>query len=113
VHRVVCAIDCGIAVNPETIEAQLESAVAWGLSAALHSRLSLKRGQTEQSNFHDFRVLRLSGMPKVEVHIVASNEKPSGVGEPGVPPTAPAVANALFALNGQRLRELPLKLVVS
>lgn len=110
VERVVCAVDCGIAVNPETVAAQVESAVAFGLSQALHSKLSLKDGRVEQSNYHDFRVLRMSGMPKVEVHIVPSTEKPTGIGEPGTPPVAPAVANALFALTGQRLRELPLKL---
>jgi len=110
VHRVVCAVDCGIAVNPETIRAQLESAVAWGLSAALHSALSFKDGRVQESNFHDFTVLRMSEMPQVEVHIVPSTEKPGGIGETGVPATAPAVANAVFALNGQRLRELPLRL---
>ena len=110
VHRVVCAVDCGIAVNPETIRAQLESAVAWGLSATLHSALSFKDGRVQESNFHDFAVLRMSEMPQVEVHIAPSTEKPGGIGETGVPPTAPAVANAVFALNGQRLRELPLKL---
>ncbi|HJW45034.1 MAG TPA: xanthine dehydrogenase family protein molybdopterin-binding subunit [Lysobacter sp.] len=110
VHRVVCAVDCGIAVNPETIAAQLESGVAFGLSAALHSKLTLKDGRVQESNFHDFQVLRLNEMPQVEVHIVPSTEKPGGIGETGVPPTAPAVANAVFALTGQRLRELPLRL---
>lgn len=110
VHRVVCAIDCGIAVNPAGIRAQLESAVAFGLGAALYSRLDLSGGQTQQSNFHDYRVLRLNEMPVVEAHIVPSREKPGGVGEPGVPPVAPAVANAIHALTGQRLRELPLQL---
>jgi isoquinoline 1-oxidoreductase beta subunit len=107
VHRIVCAVDCGLAVNPASIHAQLESAVAFGLSAALHSRLSFKEGRVQESNFHDFPVLRLSGMPKVEVHIAASSEKPGGIGEPGVPPVAPAVANAVFALTGLRLRETP------
>jgi isoquinoline 1-oxidoreductase subunit beta len=110
VHRVVCAIDCGIAVNPAGIAAQMESAIAFGLGAALHSRLDLKDGRTQQSNFHDYRVLRLNEMPVVEVHIVPSREKPGGVGEPGVPPIAPAVANAIHALTGQRLRELPMQL---
>ncbi len=110
VHRVVCAIDCGIAVNPAGIAAQMESAVSFGLGAALHSRLDLKDGRTQQSNFHDYVVLRLNEMPAVEVHIVPSGEKPGGVGEPGVPPIAPAVANAVFALTGRRLRELPLQL---
>jgi isoquinoline 1-oxidoreductase beta subunit len=110
VHRVVCAIDCGIAVNPESIRAQMESGIAFGLGAALHSRLSFREGRVEQSNFHDYPVLRLGEMPNVEVHIVPSTEKSGGVGETGVPPIAPAVANAVFALTGQRLRELPLQL---
>ena len=109
VHRVVCAIDCGIAVNPETIAAQMESGIAFGLGAALHSTLHIKQGRTEESNFHDYQVLRLNEMPVVEVHIVTSTEKPGGVGEVGVPPIAPAVANAVFALTGQRLRDLPLR----
>jgi isoquinoline 1-oxidoreductase beta subunit len=109
VHRVTCAIDCGIAVNPETITAQMESGIAYGLGAVLHSALHLKSGRVQESNFHDYRVLRLNEMPVVEVHIVPSTEKPGGVGEPGVPPIAPAVANAVFALTGQRLRELPLR----
>jgi len=110
VHRVVCAIDCGIAVNPMTIEAQMQSGIAFGLSAALESQISFKDGRVEQSNFDDYRVLRLPEMPQVEVHIVSSREKPGGVGEPGTPPIAPAVANAVAALTGKRLRELPLKL---
>jgi isoquinoline 1-oxidoreductase beta subunit len=110
VHHVVCAIDCGLAVNPEGIAAQLESGIAFGLGAALHSALHFKDGRVQESNFHDYRVLRLNEMPVVEVHIVPSTEKPGGVGEVGVPPIAPAVANAVAALTGQRLRELPLTL---
>ena len=110
VHRVVCAVDCGIAVNPQSIAAQMESGITFGLSFTLHSKLTLKNGQVEQSNYHDYQVLRLNEMPVVEVHIVPSSDKPGGVGEVGVPPTAPAVANAVFALTGQRLRELPLQL---
>ena len=110
VHRVVCAVDCGIAVNPTTIEAQMESGIAFGLSAALSGAITLKDGRVQQSNFDDYRVLRLPDMPKVEVHIVASRERPGGVGEPGTPPIAPAVANAVAALTGQRLREMPLRL---
>ncbi|MND87768.1 Isoquinoline 1-oxidoreductase subunit beta [compost metagenome] len=110
VHRVVCAVECGIAVNPQGIAAQMESGVAFGLSAALHSKLTFKNGQVQQSNFHDFAVLRLNGMPVVETHIVPSTEKMGGIGETAVPPVAPAVANAVFALTGQRLRELPLQL---
>ena len=110
VHRVVCAIDCGIAVNPETIAAQMESGIAFGLGAALHSALHFKDGRVQESNYHDYRVLRMNEMPVVEVHIVPSTEKPGGIGEVGVPPIAPAVANAVAALTGQRLRELPLRL---
>jgi isoquinoline 1-oxidoreductase beta subunit len=110
VHRVVCAVDCGIAVNPQSIAAQMESCITFGLSFALHSKLTLKDGQVVQSNYHDYQVLRLNEMPVVEVHIVPSSDKPGGIGEAGVPPTAPAVANAVFALTGQRLRELPLQL---
>jgi isoquinoline 1-oxidoreductase beta subunit len=110
VHRVVCAVDCGIAVNPMSIAAQMESAITFGLGFTLHSKLTFKDGQVEQSNYHDYQVLRLNEMPVVEVHIVPSSEKPGGIGEAGVPPTAPAVANAVFALTGQRLRELPLQL---
>ncbi|MGF6090239.1 molybdopterin cofactor-binding domain-containing protein [Pseudomonas sp. 18173] len=110
VHRVVCAVDCGIAVNPQSIAAQMESCIAFGLGFTLHSKLTLKDGQVVQSNYHDYQVLRLNEMPVVEVHIVPSSDKPGGIGEAGVPPTAPAVANAVFALTGQRLRELPLQL---
>ena len=109
VHRVVCAIDCGVAVNPESVRAQMESGIAYGLGAALYSELTLKDGRVQQSNFHDYRVLRLDEMPVVEVHIVPSTEKMGGAGEPGTPPIAPAVANAVAALTGQRLRELPLR----
>jgi isoquinoline 1-oxidoreductase beta subunit len=108
VHRVVCAIDCGRIVNPDTIAAQMESGIAFGLSAALHGAITLKGGRVEQDNFDTYPILRMNEMPKVEVHIVASREPPGGVGEPGVPPIAPAVANALFALTGIRLRSLPL-----
>ena len=108
VHKVVAAFDCGLVVNPLTVEAQLQSAIAFGLSAALFGQVTLKDGRVEQSNFHDYRVLRMNEMPLVEVHLVPSDEKPSGVGEPGTPPTAPAVANALFALTGKRARTLPL-----
>ena len=110
VHRVVCAIDCGPVVNPLTVAAQMESGIAFGLGAALHSKLTFKDGRVQESNYHDYQVLRLHEMPQVEVHIVPSTEKMGGVGEPGTPPIAPAVANAVFALTGQRLRELPLRL---
>jgi isoquinoline 1-oxidoreductase beta subunit len=109
VHRVVCAVDCGIAVNPWNIAAQMESAIVFGLSAALYGEVTLENGRVAQSNFHDYPVLRLDRMPAVEVHRVRSDAPPTGVGEPGLPPVAPAVANALFALTGKRLRTLPLR----
>jgi isoquinoline 1-oxidoreductase beta subunit len=110
VHRVVCAIDCGIAVNPNIVAQQMESAVLFGLSAALAGEITLKDGRVEQSNFHDYPVLRIDRAPTVETVIVNSAEPPEGVGEPGTPPIAPAVAAAVFALTGQRLRSLPLRL---
>lgn len=111
VHRVVCAIDCGPVVNPLTVEAQMQSGIAFGLSAALHSEITFKDGKVEQGNFNNYQVLRLIEMPKVEVHIVPSTDKMGGVGEPGLPPIAPAVANAVFAATGKRLRQLPLRFV--
>lgn len=108
VERVVCAVDCGRIVNPDTIKAQMESGITFGLSAALHGEITLKNGRVQQGNFHDYPLLRLKDMPEVEVHIIDSNEAPGGVGEPGVPPIAPAVANALFAATGARIRSLPL-----
>ena len=108
VHRVVAAVDCGMVVNPEIVRRQIEGAIAFGLSAALHGRITLKEGRVEQSNFHDYPVLRMPEMPRVEVHIVASREPPGGIGEPGTPPIAPAVVNAIFAATGKRLRALPI-----
>jgi isoquinoline 1-oxidoreductase beta subunit len=110
VHRVVCAVDCGPVVNPDGVEAQMQSGIVYGLSAALYGEITFRDGRVEQSNFHDYPVLRLHEMPRVEVHIAKSNEKMGGAGEPGTPPIAPAVANALFALTGKRLRSLPLRL---
>lgn len=110
VHRVVCAIDCGICVNPAGVEAQMESGIVYGLSAALKGELTFRKGRVAQSNFHDYEVLRLDEMPVVEVHIVSSQERPGGAGEPGTPPIAPAVANAVFAATGTRLRRMPFRL---
>jgi isoquinoline 1-oxidoreductase beta subunit len=110
VDRVVCAVECGTVVNPDNVRAQMEGGIGFGLSAALYSAITLKDGKVEQSNFHDYPVLRINEMPVVEVHIVPSTAKPSGVGEPGTPVIAPAVANALFAASGKRVRNLPLKL---
>ena len=109
VDRVVCAIDCGTVVNPAIIASQMESGIAFALSAALEGRISLEDGRVAQSNFHDYRVLRMPDMPKVDVHIVPSSEPPGGVGEPGVPPLAPALANAIVAAGGPRVRQLPLR----
>src|SRR5437016_14387035 len=109
-ERVVCAVDCGVAVNPNIIAMQMESGIGYGLSAALTGAITLKDGKVEQSNFHDYPVLRITDMPKIDVHIMPSAEKPTGVGEPGVPLVAPAVANALAAATGKRLRNLPFKL---
>ncbi|KAA0891790.1 xanthine dehydrogenase family protein molybdopterin-binding subunit [Oryzomonas rubra] len=108
VHRVVCAIDCGRIVNPDTIAAQMESGIVFGLSAALYGAITLKNGRVEQGNFDTYPLVRMQGSPRVEVHIIPSDEPPGGVGEPGVPPIAPAVANALFAATGARVRSLPL-----
>jgi len=108
VDRVVCAVDCGVAVNPDVIRAQMEGGIGYGLSAALHGAITLKEGVVEQSNFHEYVPLRIDEMPAIEVHIVPSDEKPSGVGEPGVPPVGPAVANAIAAATGKRVRSLPI-----
>jgi isoquinoline 1-oxidoreductase beta subunit len=110
VHRVTSAIDCGTAVNPLTIEAQVQSAMVYGLSAALYGRITLANGRVEQGNFDDYPVLRFDEMPQMSVHIVASRAAPTGVGEPGTPPIAPAVANAIAAATGKRLRNLPFDL---
>ena len=111
VHKVSCAVDCGTAINPLGIEAQVQGAIAFGLSAVLHSELTLKSGQIEQSNFHDYHVLRLPDMPEVSVQVLESDAKMGGIGEPATAPISAAVANAVHALTGQRLRSLPLRLV--
>lgn len=112
VDRVVIAVDCGMPVNPDVISAQMEGGMGYGLSAALSGEITLREGVVEQSNFHDYTVLRINQMPEVEVHIVPSTANPTGVGEPGVPPIAPAVANALFAASGQRFYKLPIQLKI-
>jgi isoquinoline 1-oxidoreductase beta subunit len=109
VKRVVCAIDCGQTVNPDTIEAQMQSAIVYGLTAALHSSITIKNGKIQQTNFDNFPLLKMSDMPQVEVYIVESKEKCGGVGEPGLPPIAPAVANAIFYATNKRIRQLPIK----
>lgn len=110
VHRVTCAVDCGMIVNPDTIRAQMESSVTYGLTATLKSQITIRNGRTEQSNFDDFQLLRMDEMPEVDVHIVQSSENPGGIGEPGVPPIAPAVVNGVFALTGKPLRTIPIRL---
>ena len=110
VHKIYCAVDCGLAVNPDVIKAQMEGSIIFGLTAALHGEIMLEKGAVQQSNFHDYPLLRMNEAPEIEVIIIDSQEAPGGVGEPGMPPLAPAVANAVFAATGQRLRSLPLKL---
>jgi isoquinoline 1-oxidoreductase beta subunit len=110
VHQITCAVDCGQAVNPLGVEAQVQGAIAFGLGPVLHSEITLKDGRVQQSNFHDYEVLRLDEMPHVAVHIISSQARMGGVGEPATAPVAPAVANAVFALTGKRLRSLPLRI---
>lgn len=109
VHRVVCAVDCGVVVNPDIVAAQMESAIVFGLTAALYGRITIENGAVVQGNFDTYPMLRIDEMPVVEVHIVPSTEKPSGVGEPGTPPIAPAVVNAIYAATGKRIRKLPIE----
>jgi len=108
VHRIVCAVDCGLAINPDTVRAQCESAIVFGLSAALDGEITFERGRVVQSNFHDYPILRIHEMPEVEVHIVESGGDLGGIGEPALPPTAPAVCNAIYAATGKRVRRLPI-----
>ncbi|MCC8405946.1 xanthine dehydrogenase family protein molybdopterin-binding subunit [Paraburkholderia sp. MMS20-SJTN17] len=110
VHRVVCVIDCGLPVNPNLIRQQMEGGIVFGLSSALQNEITIVNGEAQQKNFVDFPVVRMNACPAIEVHIMPSQLHPQGVGEPGVPPVAPAVGNAVFALTGQRLRTLPLRL---
>jgi isoquinoline 1-oxidoreductase beta subunit len=110
VHRITCAVDCGMVVNPDSIRAQMEGAIAFGLTAALKSEITIQDGHPVQRNFDDFALLRIDEMPEVDVHIRPSREHPGGIGEPGVPPAAPAVANAVFALTGKPVRSIPIRL---
>ena len=109
VHRVVCGVDCGRHVNPDIIAAQMESGIVYGLTAVLKGQITIAKGRVEQGNFNDYGMLRLNEMPKVEVHVVPSNEAPGGCGEPGTPPIAPAVCNAIFAATGKPIRRLPIR----
>jgi isoquinoline 1-oxidoreductase beta subunit len=107
VRRVVCAVDCGIPVNPDTIRAQIQSAIMFGTTAALYGNITLKNGRVEQSNFDSYQMLRIDEAPAIEVHIVQSPEPPGGMGEAGTSAIVPAVSNAIFAATGKRLRSLP------
>ena len=109
VHRIVAAVDCGPVVNPDTVHAQLEGAAVFALSAALYGEISFEHGRVKQGNFNDYPMLRMNEMPEVETHIIPSQERMGGVGEPGVPPVAPALANAIFAVTGRRVRRLPIR----
>jgi isoquinoline 1-oxidoreductase subunit beta len=109
VRRVVCALDCGAVVNPDTIAAQIEGGIIFGISAALWGEITLKNGRVEQNNFNDYRVLRINETPLIEVHLVKSIEAPGGIGEPGTIGIAPAMTNAIFAVTGKRIRKLPIK----
>jgi isoquinoline 1-oxidoreductase beta subunit len=108
VHRIVCVVDCGLAINPSGLEGQVESGITWGLSAALHGKIDFKEGRAVQGTYSDYRVMRMNEMPSIETHILPSNGVPSGFGEHPVPPVAPAVANAVFAATGKRFRKLPI-----
>lgn len=110
VHRVVCAVDCGTVVNPGIVAQQMEGAVVYGLGAALHGRIDIRGGVVQQSNFPSYPMVLMDQAPWVETWLVTSHRPPAGVGEPGVPPLAPAVAGAVYALTGKRLRSLPLSL---
>ena len=108
VHKVYCAVDCGLAVNPSIIRSQIEGAIAFGLSAVIKGEINIEKGRVKQSNFHNFQILGLDEMPEVEVDILASSDYPGGIGEIGVPPVAPAVCNAIFKLTGKRIRRIPI-----
>jgi isoquinoline 1-oxidoreductase beta subunit len=108
VHRIVCAVDCGLVINPRGLDGQAESGITWGLSATLHGGIDFKNGSAVQSNYTDFTVIGIDEAPAIETHIVVSGHPPGGFGETAVPPVAPAVANAIFAATGKRVRQLPI-----
>jgi isoquinoline 1-oxidoreductase beta subunit len=110
VHKITCVVHCGFVVNPDIVEAQMKSGIIFALTAALYGEITLKNGEVQQSNFHDYAIMRMNDTPEIDVHIIPSDAPPTGVGEPGVPPVAAAVANAIFAATGKRLRSLPLSL---
>jgi len=107
VRRVVCAVDCGVVVNPDTVRAQMESGVAFGISAALREEITLKNGRVEQANFGDYHLLRMHEMPAIDVHLIESGEAPGGIGETATACVMPALTNAIFAATGKRIRKLP------
>jgi isoquinoline 1-oxidoreductase beta subunit len=107
VNRIVCAVDCGMVVNPNTVEAQVQGGIIFGITAALYSEITIENGRVQQSNFTDYRMLRIDETPPIEVHIVKSTEAPGGIGEPGTAALAPAITNAIYAATGKRLRQLP------
>jgi isoquinoline 1-oxidoreductase beta subunit len=110
VHRVVCAVDCGLVVNPDGVIAQMQGGIIFGTSALLHGEITVEQGRVQQSNFHDYPIVRMDEAPAIEVYIVSSDaSSPSGVGEMAVPPIAPAIANALFNATGKRIRKLPIR----
>jgi isoquinoline 1-oxidoreductase beta subunit len=109
VKRVVCAVDCGKVVNPDNVIAQMQGGIVFGITAALKAQATIKNGRMQQSNFHDYPILRMDEMPLVEVYIVPSDRRSTGIGEMGVPPIAPAVANAVYAATGKRIRHIPIK----
>jgi len=106
---VVCAVDCGRVINPDIVKAQMEGGIIFGLTAALKTEITLENGRVQQKNFHDYQMLRMFESPVIEVHIVPSDVSPTGVGEPSVPPVAPALTNAIFAATGKRVRSLPIR----
>jgi CO/xanthine dehydrogenase Mo-binding subunit len=112
VHRVVCAVDCGPVLNPAIITAQIRGAIIMGLSAALRERVEFAKGRVASTNFDNYELLRMNEIPEIEVHIVPSKEEMGGIGEPGLPPIAPAVANAVFKASGIRVRRLPMQPMV-
>ncbi len=110
VHRVTCVIDCGVAINPDIVRQQMESGIIFGMTAALYGEIDFADGRVRQSNFHDYRMARMSDAPEIDVHIIEGADTPGGIGEAGTPPIAPAIANAVFAATGRRVRELPLRI---
>jgi isoquinoline 1-oxidoreductase subunit beta len=108
VRRVVCAVDCGTVVNPDTVEAQIQGAIIFGITAALYGEITLKDGRVQQTNFDTYKMLRMNEAPAIEIHIVQNSEPPGGMGEPGTSAVIPAVTNAIFAATGKRLRKMPI-----